>query len=296
MSLRSSTSIGTRASAIMAAAALIQLAACQNKEAPTGQVVAVVNGSEITTSELQAEAEATRADMRKPGIKNQLLDAVIKRHLQAAAAVERGLDKHPRFLAQKRRAEQQVLAQLYLMNAGAGAGDVDIREARRFILQNPALFEERERLVLDRIGFSPASALSKAEVESVKSLADAERLLQRKGVRYDRQSAAVDPADVPTELAPRLIDARAGQVLYAPRGGGAMFLAIVERKPDPVPVTEQLARAKAILRRQKRQEALQSAVVSLRKSAKIRYQQGYGPAGDAPKARSGDGVVKDTAP
>jgi EpsD family peptidyl-prolyl cis-trans isomerase len=284
--MRPAASTSTRSGGVaILALALTQLAACGEKAEPAGQVVAVVNGSEITTSELQAEAEATRTDFRSSENRNRLLEAVVQRHLLAAAARDRGLDKDPRVLGQKRRAEQHVLAQRFLLNANAAAAEADIREARTFILHNPKLFEERERLVLDRIGFSPARAVSEAEGASIKSLADAERLLQRKGVRYDRQSAAIDPADIPPDIATRLLALKDGEVLFAPQARGGMFLVITQRKPDPVPMPEQLARAQAILKRQKQQEGLRSAVENLRKTAKISYQKGYGPVGGAGGAK-----------
>jgi EpsD family peptidyl-prolyl cis-trans isomerase len=268
--------------AAVALAALVQLAACGEKDAPKGQVVATVNGTEITASELQAEAEALRADLSAPGVRQQILELVIQRQLQAAAAKQRGLDKDPRFLAQKRRAEQYILAQMHLMSVGAGA-EVDMRQARSFIIRNPALFDERQVLVIDRIGFAPAQALSKAEVAGIKTMPQAEQLLLRKKIRFDRRSAVVDPADLPPKVAENFAKMPNGVVFYDSQGDNGMFGAIVERKPDPVPMPEQLAKASAILKRQKRQETIEAAVRDLRKRAKITYQQGFGPT--APKAK-----------
>jgi EpsD family peptidyl-prolyl cis-trans isomerase len=270
---------------IVAAAASIQLAACGKKDDPAGQVVATVNGTEITTSELQAEAEALQANLQDPAARRQVLELVVQRQLQAAAAKERGLDKDPRFLAQRRRAEQYILAQMYLMAAGAGADDVDMRQARSFIMRNPALFDERQVLVVDRLGFAPAKALSKAEVAAVATMAEAERLLLAKGIRFERRSAVVDPTDLPPKVADNLVKMKDGVVFYDSQGDNGMFGAILERRPEPVPMTEQLSRASEILKRQKRQEAVEAAARDLRKRAKISYQAGYGPAGSSAKPR-----------
>jgi peptidyl-prolyl cis-trans isomerase C len=283
MSRRRSTAASAGA-VIIAFAALVPLSACSEKSAPAGQVVAVVNGSEVTTSELQAEAEARGADLRNPETRNQLLEVVVQRHLQAAAAAERGLDKNPNFLAHKRRAEQQVLAQMYLLSARAGAEDADIQDARMFILRNPQLFEARELMVVDRIGFAPAGAVSPAEVDKVKSLQEAEQLLRSKKLRFERQSATLDPADVPPQIASNLSRLQTGEVFFDTQGNAAMFAVITARNPAPVPMAEQIARAKAILKRQRQQEALNRAVQDLRKRAKINYQKGYGPAAPMPQA------------
>ena len=277
MPRRASTSLKAGGFTVVALAALVQLAACGEKEGgPTGQVVATVNGTEITASELQAEAEALRADLGNPAVRQQVLELVIQRQLQAAAAKERGLDKDPRFLAQRRRAEQYILAQMHLMSVGAGA-DVDMRQARSFIIRNPALFDERQVLVVDRIGFAPAQALSKAEVAGVKTMPEAEQLLLRKNIRFERRSAVVDPADLPPKVAENFAKMANGVVFYDSQGDNGMFGAIIERKPDPVPMPEQVSKATAILKRQKRQETVEAALRDLRKRAKVTYQQGYGP-------------------
>jgi EpsD family peptidyl-prolyl cis-trans isomerase len=269
---------------IVAAAASIQLAACGKKDDPAGQVVATVNGTEITTSELQAEAEALQANLQDPAARRQVLELVVQRQLQAAAAKERGLDKDPRFLAQRRRAEQYILAQMHLMSVGAGA-DVDMRQARSFIIRNPALFDERQVLVVDRIGFAPAQALSKAEVAGVKTMLEAEQLLLRKNIRFERRSAVVDPADLPPKVAENFAKMANGVVFYDTQGDNGMFGAIIERKPDPVPMPEQLSKATAILKRQKREETVEASLRDMRKRAKVTYQQGFGPM-PAAKAKS----------
>lgn len=281
---QASRSLTRPAAAVLALAALVQLPACNRKEAPTGQVVATVNGTEITASELQAEAEALRADVTNPAVREQLLELVIQRQLQATAARERGLDKDPRFLAQRRRAEQNILAQMYLMSVGAAA-EIDMRQTRSFILRNPALFDERQVLAIDRIGFAPAQALSKAEVAGVKTMKQGEQLLLGKKIRFDRRSAVVDPGDLPPQVASNLARMADGVVFYDSQGDNGMFGAILDRKPDPVPMREQIARASTILKRQKRQEALEAAAGGLRKSAKITYQQGFGPSTARAKAR-----------
>jgi EpsD family peptidyl-prolyl cis-trans isomerase len=268
-------------SALAALTALAILPGCQQRAEPKGQVVATVNGEEITVSELRAEAEAVGADLSAPGVRNQILETVVQRQVRAAAASQRGLDKDPRFLAHKRRAEQQILAQMYLMATRAGVEDADIREARSFILRNPALFDERELLVLERVAFAPAGVVTRAEAEPVRSLAEAERLLAQKNVRFDRRTTKVDPADLPDQMAATLRELEAGTVFFTRQRDGGAFATIVAREASPVPVDEQVARARSILRRKKEQQAVESAVAGLRKGAKISYQSGYGPASGA---------------
>lgn len=259
------------------------LAACsQERSEPAGQVVASVNGEEITASELRAEADVAGADLRDPAIRARTLQVVIDRHLKAAAATERGLYKDPQFLAHRRRLEQDLLAQLFMRSRAMQAEEPGLHEVRMFILKNPGLFEGKEQLVVDRIGFTPARLVSAAEIDAVKTLADAERLLKEKRARVERRTISIDPADLPTDVGSNLAKLPLGEAFFAAEGETGMFGVIVERKPDPVPVEKQVERARIILKRRGERESVDSGVKALWKGAEIRYQTGYGPG--APKS------------
>jgi EpsD family peptidyl-prolyl cis-trans isomerase len=250
---------------------------------PEGQVVAVVNGEEITSSQLKAEAEATSRDLKDPKQRNELLNKVVDRHLKATAAVEGGLDRNPQFLAHRRRLEQEMLAGLFMRSKAQNFGEPDLHDVRMFILKNPALFEGKQQLIVDRIGFRPARLVSPAEIDRVKTIADAERLLKEKKAALERRTITIDPADLPPEIGTNLAKLSLGEAFFASEGETGMFGAVIERKPDPVPTEKQVERAKAILKRQREREAVESGAKSLWKTAKIKYQAGYGPPSSTPK-------------
>lgn len=244
-----------------------------------------MNGEEITISELETEAAATGTSVKDAAGRNAVLDAVVQRHLLSAAAKGRGLDKDPSFLSFSRRAEQSILAQMF-MAASRNVEEPTVAEARTFILRNPPLFDARQTLVLEQIGFSPRNRLKPAEVEAVKSLEDAERLLLARGGHFSRRRIAMDPADVPAALLPKLLDIPLGETFYTTQGNTGNFGVVVERKAEPVPLEAQIPRAKSILRKAKVEQAVQSAEAGLRRSAKIVYGKGF--AAPAP-ARPGTG-------
>ena len=87
-------------------------AKAKNK-APTGQVVATVDGDEITMRELRAELAGMTfpdANARKAA-EQAALQSIINRKLVAKAALEAELDKTPDFALQKERANELLLAQ-----------------------------------------------------------------------------------------------------------------------------------------------------------------------------------------
>ena len=115
--------------ALAAAAACVSLAACNNPsktvhgKGPAGQVVAKVDGQEITLRELRAElGGATFSDAKvRKAAESQALQAIIRRRLLVKAAQERGLDKTPDFELQKERAlDAALLAELQNSIANPG--------------------------------------------------------------------------------------------------------------------------------------------------------------------------------
>src|SRR3954471_12848854 len=82
--------------AAIGAAALV--AGCHSK--PTGQVVATVDGDEITLTELNAELATMQvpANADKKQVQNAALERIIERKLLAGAARQDGIDQNPEFI------------------------------------------------------------------------------------------------------------------------------------------------------------------------------------------------------
>src|SRR5215831_14022696 len=102
---------------LVAAAASVSLAGCDKIKhllggKPSGQVVATVDGNEITTLELKAEMGGFTA--RDPKIQKaaeqQVLQQIILRRLVADEARKQKLDKVSDYTIQVKRGEETLLA------------------------------------------------------------------------------------------------------------------------------------------------------------------------------------------
>ena len=88
------------------------LAGCDKQ--PEGQVVAVVNGDEVTMQELNTElgnAELPEG-AAKDELRNQALDNIINRRLLAGVAMEQGIDDSPEFIVRRRQLVVDLLVLL----------------------------------------------------------------------------------------------------------------------------------------------------------------------------------------
>lgn len=101
------------AAAALAAPALL-IGAC-DRAPPTGQVVATVNGVEITLAELNAEGRARQWTIGTDRAQRDVaLADLIKRKLLVQAATASGVQRTPDFILAERRLREVLLAQYLL--------------------------------------------------------------------------------------------------------------------------------------------------------------------------------------
>ena len=100
-------------SLIALASVSLTIAGCQKKA--EGQVVAVVNGEEITLTELNAEISELNVpeSADKELVRSRVLQRMVDRRLLVQAAKEAGLDRDPEYLTQERRMREQLLVNMY---------------------------------------------------------------------------------------------------------------------------------------------------------------------------------------
>src|SRR5579875_2662233 len=102
---------------LMMGSALLLLGGCGKKGSESldkGQVVATVDGKDITTGELNAELMGVNVPQGERGkaIQQAALQQIVNRTILADLARDRGLDKTPMYLLQVRRGEDSLLVQM----------------------------------------------------------------------------------------------------------------------------------------------------------------------------------------
>lgn len=267
---------------------LALLGGCEKKVG--GQVVAVVNGQEITQQELNAElnGQPIPPNADKKVVMQQLLQRVIDRKLLVGKAKEQGLDKSPTYLAQVQRAEDAVLIDMLASNVAKGLPVPDAAAANQFMANNASLFAGRKRYQLDQITFQAPNDPALAEkLKPAKTLAEVETVLKGAGIQYQRGTAQLDTAALPPVIAARIAGLPAGEPFLVPQNG--QMVVNVIRSTEAVPVSPQQAQPAAIelLRRQAVEQAMRKQAEDARAKAKITYDNGFAPpakAGATPAA------------
>ena len=266
----------TRLTAVLVVAAAA-LSACSRVGGDATQVAVKVNDSEISLSQLQHALQrqpavpAERAD----AVTRRVLEGLIDQELAAQGARGQGLDKDPRVVQAIEAAKRDILAKAYHDVATEKAALPSSDEVDRYYDSQPALFSQRRFYSLQETqvqGTSEELSAVKARVEAAHDAAGAAEALRDAHLRISTRQLTVSPEDVPLVLLGRLSSLREGQSLMLPQPGGARVVTLVSS--TPAPLTREAAKPAItnFLTNERKRQAAQAALKSLRESARIEYK------------------------
>ncbi len=275
-----------RSVSLIAVTALsLSLAACQKKA--EGQVVAIVNGEEITLNELNAEIAELNlpATADKNLVRGQVLQRMVNRRLLVQAAKEAGLDRDPSYITQERRMQEQLLVSMY----GKKAMDtIKVPEAAmldRYISSHPTAFGGRQRFKLDQLIIDvPADPKRLKELETAHSLADVATRLTAMGIPFARSSGTLDSATVAPQVMARIQSLPAGEPFIVPNGGKLVINAITGSEAVNVSPDQARQLAAQAMRNEELNKIGEQRLNEAKAKAKIEYQTGFEPKAEGPAA------------
>ena len=261
----------------------MMLAACSGK-APKGQVLAVVNGQEVTVQDLASEARARKLGGRV----NQpaLLQEVVARTLLAQSAHARKLDGDPGYPADVKRLQQTFLAEKELAADVKPAAPPTAAQIQAFIDKNPQAFAQRTRFSVDMLRYQPGPAQNAIGTPPTLDLAIAK--LKSLNVTYEQRKQVLDSISLPLQLTQRLQSSANGQFTEIQQGQAVLGLVVDARAQVTATPEQQTALARQLLMQGAAQRQINGVVGALRAKAKIAYQAGFAPpAPSAPANKTG---------
>ncbi|MCA1653833.1 MAG: SurA N-terminal domain-containing protein [Sphingomicrobium sp.] len=254
------------------------IAGCDRKA--EGQTVAVVNGDEITSAELNAELGRLNATgmVDKDKARAQVLQALVDRRLLAQQAKSDGLDKSPEFLNKQRRATEDLLIQM-LASRQLNTAQLPSPDAiASFQATHPEMFAKREIWNLDQLFYpTPTDAAALKRIADAHSMDALVAALTQSGIAFNRGKNKINTAIVPHDLYVRLSALPAGEPFLVPAGSRSVANVIVSREPSPPTADEARAFAVQAMRQADGQKFMEARLKSLHSSAKIDYKPGFAP-------------------
>lgn len=261
--------------------ALAMLAGCD--KAPEGQVVAVVNGEEITMQELNTElgnAEIPEG-AAQDDIRNMALDNVVNRRLLAGVAREAGIDSSPEYVVRSRQLEEALLVQMLAQQTARDLKQPTAAEINQFVTSNPQMFANRTVYAVDQIRFqTPPSNNYLAALEPAKTMAEVVAVLNRLGIRFERGNVQIDSASLPVEMYRQVASVGTREPFVIPGSGGVTVSQIMQSRPAPVPQNQVNTVATNMIQQLEVAKQLDERIKAAKAEAGIDYQSGFA----APKA------------
>lgn len=267
---------GSARVAILLALSCATLGACKKK--PEGQVVATVNGDEITRRDLVSEFAASggknEADLA--AVQPALLQSLVTRKLLVQEAERTNLDKNPQYLAMSQRGQDALLAQMLAQTWTSKVKPPRPQDLPAFIAANPLMFGQRKVLLCNTITTATTS-ISREQLQKLSGSDAIEAWLKANKKPYRRGDKPVDTLELPQELSQAMI-AKLGQGPLVIDSGGTYSIVLIKGvREAPVPQEQWNAVARnAIMRRQQTQTS-DDQIKRLRASADISYLPGFAP-------------------
>jgi EpsD family peptidyl-prolyl cis-trans isomerase len=273
------------------AIAFLGLAACgKSDKAPTGQVIATVDGTEVTISELNSEINTLPnrgGDAPKKLVESVALARVIERKMLAEEAVKRKLDKTPQFLLAKERVEDNLLVQALQSEIQRQVPATPRESAQKYVADNPQVFGDRKIFTLDQIQFLRPANINQLPLKEAKTMADVEKVLIDANIEYRRAPQQLDSLTINPKLTEeiiRLSTASGEPFMFAdqPAGAPAPIIyvnSVTNTQTQPFTGEKAISYAQNILQRQEIQKRLVAELKKLQDEfkPKIVYAKGYGP-------------------
>lgn len=262
---------------------------------PSGQVVATVDGEEITTLELRAELGnfGSRDPEVMKAAQQQALQRIILRKLIADKARADKLDDSPDFVIQVERGEETLLAQLYQRKLAGKTTQPSRQEAEKFVADNPARFADRRVMFVDQVIAAPNN-ITPERLRPLQSLAAVKNLLDTEAVQYQENAVVLDTLTADPNLVKAIQGLPPGEVFVIPQGGALVFNNISASRTVPFRGEVATAYAMNVIRQQRAAEAVTKDVEAMRKAAesKIVYADAYKP---PPPGKAGAPAAKGAA-
>jgi EpsD family peptidyl-prolyl cis-trans isomerase len=246
-------------------------AGCERAAAdrPATQLVAKVNGTEISVHQLRVGGAGTN-----PASAAQALEKVIDRELLVQKALAAKLDRDPQVQQSIENARRQLLAQAYLeRTASAGAGSTR-DEVRAFYAENPALFAERRIYRLRELTVSaPPDMVDVLRAEAVKArdLDELGAWLRVRNAKYSVDAVEQPAEQLPLSFLPRLAAMKPGELAVFATPLGASVIQLLHAEEAPLSEAQAAPLIEQFLAARRRLETAAAEVKRLREVATIEY-------------------------
>src|SRR5882757_5926344 len=255
---------------------VLPLGACSGSASTAdSQVVATVNGSELTTAQLQHAKPFSLLDAqsnRSGDTGTHTLDTLIDEEFLVQEAHKAKLDSDVAVQREIERVARKILGDAYIEREITPRVTVSTDEMRAFYDRYPALFERRR--IFEFAEFAVANnALSeplRAELAQARSADELRNKLNRRAVKFVTSKQVLTAEQLPMDRMTELAKATTGDVLLMPQDADhTRLLAITAIEEDPQAFAQAQPRIEQYLVNSRAQQLLLDHLKLVRATATI---------------------------
>lgn len=257
---------------------LLLAAACaRHQGGDPSQVLAVVDGSEVTAPMLEAALAALPpgADPKDGGTQKWALEQLVSEVLLARKAEAMKLDRTPAVSRALEAARRRVLAEAYLDDAVGEKAPTEL-EIVSFYGQHPYLFSDRHRYDLDVVQVRSRPEQARPYITAFEkpgmTVGALAQQMNGDGVAAIANHRSVTADQLPDVLARRLATAPPGTGFTFRQGDVQLFVQVISAASDPVPLAMARRSIADFLVQQRRVQLGTANVRQLRAAEAVRYQ------------------------
>ena len=269
---------------------------CQSKEGatPSSQVVAKVNGDEITVHQINAELQHLHGAIpNTQTVTKRVIDGLVDRQLLVQEAIKLNIDRTPEVQQLVDAARAQIYAQAYLSRKTASikpASDADINQ---FIQAQPGLFSQRKIFETTDVVFAnnPDKVDYQKLQAQVTNLEELKTWLETNHISYDVATEKLPSEALPSQALTMLAQVKQGDLLFMRDDLKVIVRSVNNIVESPLNESQSVAVAQKIINNKQREQFIQNELSRLRKLSKIDYSNNSltveSQANDSPLAATG---------
>jgi len=266
----------------LAAMALVALAGCGQKKDVTAadgagsDVVAKVNGEEITAGQLAIALQKQRGMRSDAGdaASTATLDELVKEQIVAQKAIAAKLDKDPAVIAQIEAARRDILARRFIDAAVETTGKPGDDAAQKFYDSRPNLFAQRKIYTVQHVDIqAPDDRRTEvdAHVQSLKSPAELADWLKAQKLQFTVKPEQVASEQLPPVVLDKLATMKDGESTVVPSQFGVSALTLISSASAPKTLAEAKPAIDQFLGNQGRRDVIMNLQKTICDGAKVEY-------------------------
>lgn len=266
---------------------------CEGRPPAARDALVLVNGQEITAS--QIEGEASRIGLAADdAAREKLLSSLIDRTLLQDEALRYRLERDPQVKRALENARARILAQAYLQSKAEQIGKPSRTEIEAYYRAHPAQFAGRKLYDMKQLLIAEKDFDDdlKLVVDNAKSFEDAVAWLEGHEVRHAQGRLSRSSADMPAALAEKFGDIGKERLFVINDGKNVLLMCIENIREIPVDIASAVEAIEKLLLEKKRGDLTDAELARLRAAAMLEYPSAAMPRLAVANAGMGKGMGK----